>query len=53
MMDEARKAGIQVDTKELGKQLGIPVVATVARSGEGLKDALREAVAFGRRGALR
>ena len=41
MMDEARKAGIQVDTKELGKQLGIPVVATVARSGEGLKDALR------------
>lgn len=51
MMDEARKAGIQVDTKELGKQLGIPVVATVARSGEGLKDALREAVAFGRRGS--
>ena len=51
MMDEARKAGIQVNTKELGKQLGIPVVATVARSGEGLKDALREAVAFGRRGS--
>ena len=51
MMDEARKAGIQVDTKELGKQLGIPVVATVARSGEGLKDALREAIAFGRRGS--
>ena len=50
MMDEARKAGIHVDTKELGKQLGIPVVATVARSGEGLKDALREAIAFGRRG---
>ena len=51
MMDEARKAGIHVDTKELGKQLGIPVVATVARSGEGLKDALREAIAFGRRGS--
>lgn len=50
MMDEARKAGIHVDTELLGKQLGIPVVGTVARSGEGLKEALLQAVAFGRRG---
>ncbi len=51
MMDEARKAGIQVNIEELGKKLGIPVVATVARSGEGLRKALREAIAFGYRGS--
>lgn len=51
MMDEARKAGIHVNTEELGKQLGIPVVATVARTGEGLQDALRQALAFGSKGA--
>lgn len=51
MMDEAQRAGIQVNTEELGKQLGIPVVATVARTGEGLRDALRQAVAFGEKGA--
>lgn len=50
MMDEARKAGIHVDVKKLGGQLGIPVIPTVARSGEGLKEALREAIAIGRRG---
>ncbi len=48
MMDEARKAGIHINTGELGKRLGVPVVETVARSGEGLRDALRRAVAFGR-----
>ena len=50
MMDEARKAGIHVDVKKLSEQLGIPVVPTVARSGEGLKEALREAIAVGRIG---
>ena len=48
MMDEARKAGIHIDTLELSKRMGIPVVETVARSGEGLQEALRKAVAFGR-----
>lgn len=51
MMDEAREAGITVDTDALGRQLGIPVVATVARSGEGLSQALRQAVSSGYRGS--
>ncbi len=44
MMDEARKAGIDIDLKRLSARLGIPAVATVARSGEGLELALRTAI---------
>lgn len=52
MMDEARKAGIRIDTGELSRRLGVPVVETVARTGEGLEEAMRRAIAFGReRGA--
>ena len=40
MMDEAEDAGIEVDVKELEKELGIPVVATVATTGRGV-EALR------------
>lgn len=36
LMDEAKKKGIQVDLKELAESLGIPVVGTSARKGEGL-----------------
>jgi len=53
MMDEVRRRGLVLDTKRLSALLGVPVVETVARAGEG-KDALvREAVAFAseRRGA--
>lgn len=39
MMDEAKKAGITVDTGALSERLGIPVVPCSARSGEGV-DAL-------------
>lgn len=38
LMDEARKKNIYVDTLTLQKQLGVPVVATSARNGEGLND---------------
>ncbi len=48
MMDEARAAGIQVNTVLLGERLGVPVVETVARTGEGLNAALEKALAFGR-----
>lgn len=47
MMDEATQAGIRIDLKELSRRMGIPVVATVARSGTGLPEAMRAAVAFG------
>ncbi|QZY56140.1 FeoB small GTPase domain-containing protein [Crassaminicella profunda] len=36
LMDEAKRKGIFIDTKILEKTLGIPVVSTSARSGEGL-----------------
>lgn len=36
LMDEAKKKGIDVDLNALEKKLGIPVVGTSARKGEGL-----------------
>lgn len=36
LIDEARKKQIEIDLDELSLQLGIPVVATAARSGKGL-----------------
>lgn len=38
LMDEARKKNITVNTDLLEKELGVPVVATVARSGDGLNE---------------
>ncbi len=35
LMDEARRAGLQVDTARLERELGVPVVATSANRGEG------------------
>lgn len=56
MMDEARAAGIHIDMEHLSELLGIPVLPMVARSGEGLKQALAAAVTLaqgGRREPLR
>ncbi|KXZ38873.1 small GTP-binding protein domain-containing protein [Alkalithermobacter thermoalcaliphilus JW-YL-7 = DSM 7308] len=36
LMDEAKRKGIEVDIECLEKELGIPVVATTARTGEGI-----------------
>ncbi len=38
MVDVAAAAGIAVDARALGERLGAPVVATVARSGEGIAE---------------
>jgi ferrous iron transport protein B len=38
MMDEARRYRVSIDTTRLGQLLGVPVVATVATTGEGLTD---------------
>lgn len=43
MMDECRARGIQVDSRVLSKELGIPVIETIATSGFGF-DALRESL---------
>ncbi|HEY3423442.1 MAG TPA: FeoB small GTPase domain-containing protein [Negativicutes bacterium] len=40
LIDEARKKNIQVDTTALAIELGVPVVATAARKGEGLDELL-------------
>ena len=36
LMDEARRRGIHVDHRRLSRELGVPVVPIVARSGEGI-----------------
>jgi ferrous iron transport protein B len=41
LMDEARRRGFEVDPRGLSKELGVPVVPTVAKTGEGLGDLLR------------
>lgn len=44
LMDEARRHGLTVDARQLARELGVPVVATAARNGEGL-DELRKVIA--------
>lgn len=44
IMDEARKAGIQIDMQLLAERLNVPVLPMVARKGEGLKEVLDEAI---------
>ena len=56
MMDEARAAGIHIDMERLTSLMGIPVMPMVARSGEGLTEAMNVAVQLakeGKRNALR
>jgi ferrous iron transport protein B len=43
LVDEARRHGIAIDERKLATDLGVPVVPTVARSGEGTPE-LREAI---------
>ncbi len=38
LMDEARKKGIFIDVAGLEKQLGVPVICTSARQGEGIEE---------------
>jgi ferrous iron transport protein B len=39
-MDEARRHGLQIDERRLARDLGAPVVPTVARYGEGIPELL-------------
>ncbi len=50
LMDEARRHGLQVDDRRLARDLGVPVVSTSARYGEGLDElvATIEEVATGK-----
>jgi GTP-binding protein len=40
LIDEARRHGWQVDARQLARDLGVPVVLTAARGGEGLPELL-------------
>lgn len=51
LMDEARRKGIQIDHRALARDLGVPVVPTVARTGQGI-DELTAAVAGVARGTI-
>ena len=42
LLDEAKSKKINIDLKELSKQLGIPVVGTCARDGKGLSELMDE-----------
>lgn len=56
MMDEARAAGIHIDMERLSSLMGIPVLPMVARTGEGLAEAMNVAIKLaseGKRNALR
>ncbi len=40
LMDEAKRHGVAVDPKKLSRELGVPVVPTAARQGEGIPQLL-------------
>ncbi len=44
MYDEARKQGVDINHQRLSELMGVPVVPTVGRTGEGLKQALAAAM---------
>ena len=49
MMDEARRKGIEIDSKKLVSILGIPVVETIGVKGMGLKELFSEALDVSKR----
>jgi len=56
LMDEARRRGIRIDHRALARELGVPVVPIVARTGEGMASllaALLDTVADGSEGSVR
>lgn len=40
LMDEARRYGLEIDVRRLARDLGVPVIPMVARSGEGIPELL-------------
>lgn len=46
MMDEAKEKNISIDTKKLSKELGVPVIATVASKKNGIEDLIKKAIDF-------
>ncbi|MCP4298784.1 MAG: ferrous iron transport protein B [Proteobacteria bacterium] len=46
MMDEVRRHGIKIDVNKLSERIGLPIVETVGRTGEGRQQLIDEAVKF-------
>lgn len=46
MMDEAEERGIRIDTQELSRSLGIPVVGTVSSEGKGIEELKASIIEF-------
>ncbi len=44
MYDELKDSGNQLDIEQLGTLLGVPIVPTVGRTGDGVKDLFREVI---------
>ncbi|MBN2147552.1 MAG: 50S ribosome-binding GTPase [Anaerolineales bacterium] len=40
LMDEARRKGLEIDTRSLGRDLGVPAIPIIARTGEGMQTLL-------------
>jgi small GTP-binding protein len=53
LIDEARQAGLELDLRHLRRELSVPVVATTARSGEGLPELLAEIASVAEQGGAR
>ena len=52
MMDEAERKGVRIDTARLSRLLGVPVVETVGREGEGLVELFRAGQRAAREGLV-
>ncbi|HIW00937.1 MAG TPA: ferrous iron transport protein B [Candidatus Desulfovibrio intestinipullorum] len=50
MMDEARKAGVHINMKKLSQKLGAPCMPLVARTGEGSREIMQQALKLGDKG---
>jgi ferrous iron transport protein B len=49
LMDEARAHGIEIDVRNLARDLGVPVVPCAARAGDGIPELIREIAAMAAR----
>lgn len=47
LMDEAKNHGMEVDARALSKVLGVPVIPTIGRRGQGLRELFRTALRVG------
>ena len=46
LLDEAKKKNISIDIKQLEKELGVPVIGTIARNKKGIKELIEKIDSF-------